>query len=50
MAIYFVQHGICEAKTMDPDRPLTHEGRKEIKRVAIHLPVSYTHLRAHETF
>lgn len=37
MSIYFVQHGKCVAKEVDPDRPLSDEGRKEVERVAARL-------------
>ncbi len=35
--MYFVQHGRCVDKTIDPDRPLSNEGREEVERVATHL-------------
>ena len=37
MPMYFVQHGLCVAKDIDPDRPLSEEGRKEVELVAAHL-------------
>ena len=37
MAMYFVQHGLSVAKEVNPDRPLSDEGRLEVERVAIHL-------------
>ena len=37
MAMYFVQHGLCVAKEIDPEQPLSDAGRKEVERVAIHL-------------
>jgi phosphohistidine phosphatase SixA len=37
MPIYLVQHGLSVVKAMDPDRPLSAEGRKEIELVATHL-------------
>jgi len=37
MPMYFVQHGLAVPKEIDPDRPLSEDGRKEIERVAVHL-------------
>ena len=34
MELYLVQHGKAVAKDVDPDRPLTREGRAEVERVA----------------
>lgn len=34
MKAYLVQHAKALAKQQDPDRPLTHEGREELGRVA----------------
>ena len=34
MAIYIVQHGRCVSKEVDPDRPLSLEGRTEVERIA----------------
>ena len=34
MAIYIVQHGRCVSKEVDPDRPLSVEGRTEVSRIA----------------
>ena len=34
MAIYIVQHGRCVTKEVDPDRPLSSEGRTEVERIA----------------
>jgi len=33
MAMYFVQHGKAVAKEVNPDRPLSEEGRREVERV-----------------
>lgn len=37
MAMYFVQHGLALAKEVDPDRPLSAEGRKDVERITAHL-------------
>ena len=37
MAMYFVQHGLALTKDIDPDRPLSEDGRTEVKRIAAHL-------------
>ncbi len=37
MAMYFVQHGLAVAKDIDPDRPLSESGQKELKRISIYL-------------
>lgn len=37
MPLYCVQHGLCVAKEVDPDRPLSIEGRKEVELVAARL-------------
>ena len=34
MKLYLVQHGIAVDKNVDPDRPLTDEGQKEVEKVA----------------
>ena len=34
MALYLVQHGKCMSKDVDPDRPLSDEGRAEVEQVA----------------
>lgn len=34
MRIYLVQHGKARSKEEDPDRPLTREGRSDVRRVA----------------
>lgn len=34
MRIYFVQHGDAVAKDVDPDRPLSKQGRADIERLA----------------
>jgi len=34
MNLYLVQHGKAAAKDVDPDRPLTEEGRAEVEKVA----------------
>jgi len=33
MPMYFVQHGKAVAKEVDPDRPLSEGGRREVERV-----------------
>jgi len=37
MAMYFVQHGLAVAEQVDPNRPLSAEGRKEVEGVTAHL-------------
>ncbi len=37
MSMYFVQHGIALAKEVDPDRPLSPEGRREIEYISAYL-------------
>jgi phosphohistidine phosphatase len=37
MRIYLVQHGKATSKEEDPDRPLTLEGRSDVRRVAVRL-------------
>jgi phosphohistidine phosphatase len=37
MALYLVQHGKAESKEEDPDRPLTQEGAREVRKVAAFL-------------
>jgi phosphohistidine phosphatase len=37
MYLYLVQHGEAVPKEVDPERPLTQEGRAEVKKVASHL-------------
>ena len=34
MAIFLVQHGVALAKDIDPERPLSEEGIKDVKRIA----------------
>jgi phosphohistidine phosphatase len=34
MRIYLVQHGLAEPKDVDPDRPLSEEGRRDVQRLA----------------
>ncbi len=34
MKLYLVRHGDAVAKEVDPDRPLSEEGRQDVKRVA----------------
>jgi len=34
MKIYLVQHGEAAAKDVDPERPLTEQGRTDVQRVA----------------
>jgi len=37
MAMYFVQHGIAVDKAVDPDRPLSEQGRQGVAKMAEHL-------------
>ena len=37
MAMYFVQHGIAVDKSIDPDRPLSDEGRQGVEKMAGYL-------------
>ncbi|MBP1739190.1 MAG: phosphohistidine phosphatase SixA [Deltaproteobacteria bacterium] len=37
MPIYFVQHGLAVPESVDPNRPLSADGREEVERVAAHL-------------
>jgi phosphohistidine phosphatase len=37
MKLYLVQHGEAAAKTENPDRPLTRQGRQDVKRVGAFL-------------
>ena len=37
MAMYFAQHGLSLSKEINPDRPLSEEGREEVGRISIHL-------------
>jgi phosphohistidine phosphatase len=37
MKLYLVQHGEACAKEIDPDRPLTKQGRSDIDRLAVFL-------------
>lgn len=37
MAMYFVQHGLALVKEVDPDRPLSADGRKEVTRISAYL-------------
>jgi phosphohistidine phosphatase len=37
MAIYFVQHGLALAKEVDPNRPLSADGLKEIACISAYL-------------
>jgi phosphohistidine phosphatase len=37
MPIYFVQHGIAVPEEVDPNRPLSAEGRKEVETIAARL-------------
>ncbi len=34
MKLYLVQHGKAASKEIDPQRPLTEEGRKDVQRIA----------------
>jgi phosphohistidine phosphatase len=35
--MYFVQHGLAVAEQIDPSRPLSSDGRRDVERVAAHL-------------
>lgn len=37
MNLYCVRHGEAECSSVDPDRPLTENGREEVRRVATYL-------------
>ena len=37
MKLYLAQHGVACAKAVDPERPLTEEGRADIRRLAAFL-------------
>jgi phosphohistidine phosphatase len=37
MPIYFVQHGLAVPEDVDPNRPLSADGRKEVECIAAHL-------------
>ena len=37
MPIYFVQHGLAVPESVDPNRPLSEDGRQEVEAVAAHL-------------
>jgi phosphohistidine phosphatase len=37
MPMYFVQHGLSVAKEIDPERPLSDDGRKNVELAATHL-------------
>jgi phosphohistidine phosphatase len=37
MPLYFVQHGLALAKDVDPKRPLSAEGRRQVESIAAHL-------------
>jgi len=37
MTLFFVQHGLAVAKEINPDRPLSEEGRQETASVSAHL-------------
>jgi phosphohistidine phosphatase len=37
MPIYFVQHGLAMPESVDPNRPLSEDGREEVEAVAAHL-------------
>jgi phosphohistidine phosphatase len=37
MPIYFVQHGVAVSKEVDPNHPLSAEGRREVESIAAHL-------------
>jgi len=43
MGMYFVQHGLALAKEVDPDCPLSADGRKEVTRISNYLrEIEYT--------
>lgn len=37
MSMYFVQHGLNVAKDVDPARPLSEAGRREVERISAYL-------------
>ena len=37
MIMYFVQHGLPIPRAVDPNRPLSVDGRKEVERISSHL-------------
>ena len=37
MRIYFVQHGLALSKDVDPNRPLSAEGRREVETISAYL-------------
>ena len=37
MPIYFVQHGLALPEQIDPNRPLSADGRREVESIAAHL-------------
>ena len=37
MPVYFVQHGLALPEQIDPNRPLSPEGRKDVECIAAHL-------------
>lgn len=37
MKLYLVQHGQAQPKPVDPDRPLTDQGREDVERLAVFL-------------
>jgi phosphohistidine phosphatase len=37
MAMYFVQHGLSLSKEVNPDRPLSDDGRREVEGISVHL-------------
>ena len=37
MYLYLVQHGAAVSKEIDPERPLSQEGRAEVRKVASYL-------------
>ena len=37
MAMYFVQHGLALPEQVDPNRPLSADGRREVESIAAHL-------------
>ena len=34
MRIYLTQHGLAVPKDIDPDRPLSEQGREDVRRLA----------------
>jgi phosphohistidine phosphatase len=47
MRIYLMQHGAARSKEEDPDRPLTDQGRSDVRRVAERLAAPGPHRLLH---